>query len=157
MLRGKLPHAALLLTRRNLDDIPRIADSNLGLGATRAALRAQVEHANKVKQEAKEALVRDYSNRIASILAIAMRPKAGLKLRKLQNIHALPVYPSMYDGVQMYKELKDELAKLHDGYDADEHKREIERMRDEALLDNCTGQEFAEKVNKLIRDHNPCI
>eukprot|EP00965_Chrysotila_dentata_P132973 4396714-Pleurochrysis_carterae.AAC.1 len=30
-------------------------------------------------------------------------------------------------------------------------------MRDEALPDNCTGQDFAEKVNILIRDHNPYI
>eukprot|EP00965_Chrysotila_dentata_P186419 6155743-Pleurochrysis_carterae.AAC.1 len=30
-------------------------------------------------------------------------------------------------------------------------------MRDDSLLDNCTGQEFAEKVNKLIRDHNSYI
>eukprot|EP00965_Chrysotila_dentata_P175848 5804660-Pleurochrysis_carterae.AAC.1 len=63
----------------------------------------------------------------------------------------------MYDGVQMFKELKDELANLDDAYDADEHEKEIERTRDEILLDNCTGQEFADKINVLIRDHNPYI
>eukprot|EP00965_Chrysotila_dentata_P076327 2520884-Pleurochrysis_carterae.AAC.1 len=57
----------------------------------------------------------------------------------------------------MFKELKDELANLHDAYNADEHKREIERMRDELLPDNCSGQDFADRVNVLIRDHNPCI
>eukprot|EP00965_Chrysotila_dentata_P080072 2641679-Pleurochrysis_carterae.AAC.1 len=67
-----------------------------------------------MKQEAREALVRDYSNRIASILATAMRPRAGFKLRKLQHTHTLLMYPSMCDGVQMFKELKDELANLHD-------------------------------------------
>eukprot|EP00965_Chrysotila_dentata_P130946 4329026-Pleurochrysis_carterae.AAC.1 len=56
MLRGELPHAALSLTPRNLDDILPITDSSSGPGATRAALRAQVEHENYVKQEAKEAL-----------------------------------------------------------------------------------------------------
>eukprot|EP00965_Chrysotila_dentata_P235470 6200775-Pleurochrysis_carterae.AAC.1 len=30
-------------------------------------------------------------------------------------------------------------------------------MRDELLPDNCSGQEIADKVNKLIRDHNPYI
>eukprot|EP00965_Chrysotila_dentata_P161688 5340534-Pleurochrysis_carterae.AAC.1 len=30
-------------------------------------------------------------------------------------------------------------------------------MRDEALPDNCTGQDFADKVNILIRDYNPYI
>eukprot|EP00965_Chrysotila_dentata_P238674 6202656-Pleurochrysis_carterae.AAC.1 len=84
-----------------------------------------------------------------------MRPKAGLKLKKLQDTHALLIYPSMYDGVQMFKELKHELASLHDAYDADEHERETERMRDDLLPDNCTGQDFADKVNTLIRDHNP--
>eukprot|EP00965_Chrysotila_dentata_P195577 6177063-Pleurochrysis_carterae.AAC.2 len=36
----------------------------------------------------------------------------------------------------MFKELKYELANLHDAYDADEHEREIERMRDELMPDN---------------------
>eukprot|EP00965_Chrysotila_dentata_P170084 5613807-Pleurochrysis_carterae.AAC.1 len=58
---------------------------------------------------------------------------------------------------QMFKELKDELANLHDAYDSDEHERKIENTRDELLPDNCTGQEFADKVNTLIRDHNPYI
>eukprot|EP00965_Chrysotila_dentata_P051357 1703178-Pleurochrysis_carterae.AAC.2 len=52
-----------------------------------------------------------------------MRPKAGLKLRKLQDTHGLLMYPSLYNGVQMFKELKDELANLHDAYDSDEHER----------------------------------
>eukprot|EP00965_Chrysotila_dentata_P154110 5093217-Pleurochrysis_carterae.AAC.1 len=30
-------------------------------------------------------------------------------------------------------------------------------MRDELLPDNCSGQDFADKVNILIRDHNYCI
>eukprot|EP00965_Chrysotila_dentata_P122104 4037021-Pleurochrysis_carterae.AAC.1 len=30
-------------------------------------------------------------------------------------------------------------------------------MRDELLPDNCSGQAFADKVNVLIRDHNPYI
>eukprot|EP00965_Chrysotila_dentata_P149736 4944355-Pleurochrysis_carterae.AAC.1 len=56
MLRGELPYEALQLAPRNLDDIPPIADTTTGPGATRAALRAQVEHENKLKQESKEAL-----------------------------------------------------------------------------------------------------
>eukprot|EP00965_Chrysotila_dentata_P092770 3063023-Pleurochrysis_carterae.AAC.3 len=100
MLRGELPYAALQLAPQNLDDIPPIADTSTGPDATRAALRAHVEHENKLKQESKEALVRDYSSRIASFLATSMRPRAGLKLRKIQDTHALPLYPSMYDGVQ---------------------------------------------------------
>eukprot|EP00965_Chrysotila_dentata_P081761 2699016-Pleurochrysis_carterae.AAC.1 len=94
MLRGELPYAALRSAPWNLDDIPPIADRTTGPGATRTALHAQVEHDNKMKHESKEALVRDYSNRIASLLATSMRPRAGLKLRKLQATHALPLYPS---------------------------------------------------------------
>eukprot|EP00965_Chrysotila_dentata_P105842 3496007-Pleurochrysis_carterae.AAC.4 len=99
MLRGELPHAALSLAHRNFDDIPLVADAAFWSGATRAALLAQVEHESKIKQEAREALVRDSFKRIASTLASAMRPKAGFKLRKLQSIHALTMFPSMYDGV----------------------------------------------------------
>eukprot|EP00965_Chrysotila_dentata_P091670 3026368-Pleurochrysis_carterae.AAC.3 len=87
-----------------------------------------------------------------------MRPRARRKLRKLQSTHALMRYPSMHDRVQMYKELKDELANLHDAYDSEEQERKIELMRDERLLpDNCSGQDFADKGNVLIRDHNPYI
>eukprot|EP00965_Chrysotila_dentata_P119961 3967718-Pleurochrysis_carterae.AAC.1 len=87
-----------------------------------------------------------------------MRPRAGLKLRKLQHTHGLLMYPSMYNGFQMFKELKVELANLHDVYDTDEHERKIELMRDEILPDKfCSGQGFADKVNVLIRNHNPYI
>eukprot|EP00965_Chrysotila_dentata_P031696 1057361-Pleurochrysis_carterae.AAC.1 len=41
MLRGELPYAALALAPRSLEDIPPIADTAFGTGATRAALRAQ--------------------------------------------------------------------------------------------------------------------
>eukprot|EP00965_Chrysotila_dentata_P069690 2302076-Pleurochrysis_carterae.AAC.2 len=157
MLRGELPTAALSLTPRNLDDIPPIATTTTGPGAARAALRAQVEHENKMKQESKEAMVQDYSNRIASLQATAMRRKASMKLKKLQDTHAFLMNPSVYDGVQMFKELKHKLANLHDAYDADEHEREVERIRDDLLPDNCTSQDFADKVNTLIRDHNPYV
>eukprot|EP00965_Chrysotila_dentata_P145696 4812878-Pleurochrysis_carterae.AAC.1 len=57
MLLGELPYAALAQAPRSLEDIPPIADAASGTGATRAALRAQqVEHENKIKQEAREAL-----------------------------------------------------------------------------------------------------
>eukprot|EP00965_Chrysotila_dentata_P139032 4598040-Pleurochrysis_carterae.AAC.2 len=98
------PHGAMLF-------VP-IADTIMGPWVTRAALRAQ---------ESNEALVQDCSDRIASTLATAVRPKAGIKLRKTQNTHSLLLYPSMHDRVQMFKELKDELADLLDAYDADEH------------------------------------
>eukprot|EP00965_Chrysotila_dentata_P185457 6122704-Pleurochrysis_carterae.AAC.1 len=70
MLRGILPYAALSLTSRNLDDIRPIANTTTGPVLARAELRAQVENENKMKQASKEALVRDYPNRIASLLAI---------------------------------------------------------------------------------------
>eukprot|EP00965_Chrysotila_dentata_P057580 1909904-Pleurochrysis_carterae.AAC.1 len=56
MLSGELPYAALSLTPKCLDNIPLIADTTTGPGAARAALCAQVEHENKMKQESKEAL-----------------------------------------------------------------------------------------------------
>eukprot|EP00965_Chrysotila_dentata_P156822 5181822-Pleurochrysis_carterae.AAC.2 len=139
MLRGELPYSALALSPRSLEDISPTADATSGTGAFRAALRAQLEHENKIKEEAREALVCDYSNRIASILATAMLPRAGLKLRKLQHTHGMMIYPSMYDGVQMLEELKDELANLHHAYDSEEHERKIELMKDEILPYNCSG------------------
>eukprot|EP00965_Chrysotila_dentata_P160957 5314640-Pleurochrysis_carterae.AAC.1 len=102
MLRGELPYAALALAPNESGG--HSADCGCGFrdrgDMSTSGLRAQVEHENKIKQEAREALVRDYANRIASILATAMRPKAGLKLRELQHTHGLLMYPSMYDGVE---------------------------------------------------------
>eukprot|EP00965_Chrysotila_dentata_P005604 184381-Pleurochrysis_carterae.AAC.1 len=56
MLCGELLYAALALAPRSLEDTPPIVDATTGPGATRAALRAQAEHENKLKQESKEAL-----------------------------------------------------------------------------------------------------
>eukprot|EP00965_Chrysotila_dentata_P108622 3587964-Pleurochrysis_carterae.AAC.1 len=56
ILRGELSYAALALAPRSLEGIPPIADAASRTGATRATLRAQVEHENKIKQEAREAL-----------------------------------------------------------------------------------------------------
>eukprot|EP00965_Chrysotila_dentata_P034085 1135214-Pleurochrysis_carterae.AAC.3 len=53
----------------------------------------------------------------------------------------------------MFKELKDELANLHDAYDADEDKKEIERIRRHPALQ----LHGPDKINVLIRDHNPYI
>eukprot|EP00965_Chrysotila_dentata_P031501 1050465-Pleurochrysis_carterae.AAC.2 len=80
--------------------------------------------------------------------------KAGLQLRKLQDFHAPLMYPSMYDGLQMFTKLKPRACKAA-RRGADKQEREIERMRDALLSYNCcTGQDFAEKVSTLIRDHN---
>eukprot|EP00965_Chrysotila_dentata_P017889 594853-Pleurochrysis_carterae.AAC.2 len=134
-LRGELLFAGLSLAPRNyLERIPPITDAAFGTEAT-------------------EARVRDYSNRIASILATAMRPKAGLRLRKVRNTHAFTMHPSMFDFVQMFKELNDELANLHDADDAEKRERKIELiMRDELSPDHDSGQVFADKVieNALI-------
>eukprot|EP00965_Chrysotila_dentata_P073891 2440610-Pleurochrysis_carterae.AAC.11 len=66
----------------------------------------------------------------------------------------------MFDGIQIVKQLKFEVVNSGNAYDdADQHKRKIERMQDERLPGNCTGQEFHDKVNILIEwhDHNPYI
>eukprot|EP00965_Chrysotila_dentata_P195939 6177278-Pleurochrysis_carterae.AAC.2 len=105
MLRGELPYASLQLAPRNLDIIPSIENTTTGPDATRAALRAQVlDHESKLKQDSKEALVRDYSNRIVFFLAIpsSMRPRAGLKLRKLQDTHTLPRELLFGEGVLLF-------------------------------------------------------
>eukprot|EP00965_Chrysotila_dentata_P231189 6198212-Pleurochrysis_carterae.AAC.2 len=60
-----------------------------------------------------------------------MRPRARLRLQNLQDTHALPLYPSMENGVQIFKAVKDKLANLHNTHDAEKHKRKIERDRRE--------------------------
>eukprot|EP00965_Chrysotila_dentata_P083824 2766714-Pleurochrysis_carterae.AAC.1 len=59
MLRGELLYAELALASRNLKDILTIADAAFGTGATQAALRAQVEHENKIKRKARYLRTKD--------------------------------------------------------------------------------------------------
>eukprot|EP00965_Chrysotila_dentata_P026813 889895-Pleurochrysis_carterae.AAC.1 len=104
-----------------------------------------------------DTLLRDHSNRIASLLAKSMRAKAGLRLRKLQNGCGVPGHADHYNGVAMYEKLKGELASSTDAYDAEMHERAVEQMRDDTLHDNCSGQDYADKVQRLLRDHNPYL
>eukprot|EP00965_Chrysotila_dentata_P081005 2673402-Pleurochrysis_carterae.AAC.1 len=71
--------------------------------------------------------------------------------------YAVPTtsYAHHYDGVAMYKRLKSELASATDAHDAEMHERAVENMRDDVLPDNSSGQDFADKIQKLLRDHNP--
>eukprot|EP00965_Chrysotila_dentata_P147437 4866882-Pleurochrysis_carterae.AAC.6 len=154
ILRGELPFAVPSLAPRKLEAIPSIADAALVGFRDRGDASSAACSGGAQKQDQARGERRLYATTrtvlLPSILAMAMRPEAGLKLRKLQSTYALTVYPIMYDGIQMCKELKYELTNLHDAYDSDEHERKIELMRDDLLPDNCTGQGFADKVNTLI-------
>eukprot|EP00965_Chrysotila_dentata_P261154 6214156-Pleurochrysis_carterae.AAC.1 len=158
LLRGEMPLAALQYTQRNLDEVPELTDSSTPGAATRLALRADIAFQNSQKAKQLDALLREYRNRIASLLARSMRSRAGLRLRKLRSSFAVAAYPGTYDGVKMVSSLQTELDTVIDTDDSDKHEEIIEQMRDNHLADNCSGQEFADKVNSLIReDHNPYL
>eukprot|EP00965_Chrysotila_dentata_P127349 4211525-Pleurochrysis_carterae.AAC.1 len=86
-----------------------------------------------------------------------MRAKAGLRLRKLQLACGVTGHAGHYDGVAMFNTLKAELASGTDAYDAEMHEKAVEQLRDNPLHDNCSGQDFADKIQQLLRDHNPYL
>eukprot|EP00965_Chrysotila_dentata_P104980 3467296-Pleurochrysis_carterae.AAC.1 len=91
------------------------------------------------------------------MLAKAIWQKAGLRLKRLQDKHGVPNHPGTFDGVAMFQELRSELLTILDVDDSDFQEMQIDQMRDTQLVDNCTGQEFTDKVNALKRDHNSYV
>ena len=97
---------------------------------------------------------KEYKNKLAALLESALRPKAGLLLRRLQTAHK-DLYSDTYDGVAMWKELIAQADEPSTLAEKREHDRVIEAARDTPLQDGCTAQEFSDKINKLLTDHLP--
>ena len=97
---------------------------------------------------------KEYKNKLAALLESALRPKAGLLLRRLQSAHK-DKYSDTYDGVAMWKELIAQADEPSTLAEKREHDRIIEAARDTPLPDGCTAQDFSDKINKLLTDHLP--
>ena len=97
---------------------------------------------------------REYKNKLAALLQSALRPKAGLLLKKLLADHKDSVHDT-YDGVKMWQALVALERAPSTFAERREHDRAIEAARDSMLPDGCAVQDFSDKVNNLLKDHIP--
>ena len=158
-MRGDHPGALLpLAAAAEVPDIPPLtAAQRREVSPTEAARHDQlVEKTRRDRALAARQLhaqLQEYHNRFAAILESAMRPKASMRLKALQRNHQVTGVAGCYNGGAMWRELsllRNTANRLEDMRD---HDRAVEAMRDNPLHDGCSAQDFADKVNKLTRDH----
>ena len=158
-MRGDHPGALLpLAAAAEVPDIPPLtAAQRREVSPTEAARHDQlVEKTRRDRALAARQLhaqLQEYHNRFAAILESAMRPKASMRLKALQRNHQVTGVAGCYNGGAMWRELallRNTANRLEDMRD---HDRAVEAMRDSPLQDGCSAQDFADKVNKLTRDH----
>ena len=102
VLRGEEPFELKKLAERELLPVP--ADPSAA--ASIAAKNEEIKHSNKINKSERECRLREIKNRIAQKIKRALRPKAGLLLKKLLKEHAVKddddeVIEDCYDGVAM--------------------------------------------------------
>ena len=165
MLSGKDPTGVVHLIEQDLSDYPVIAPAADGSNAqqvsTRAAKRADVIHQNKVRRAQKAQVIADHKNRLALRLISALRPHAGLRLKKLQSDHivsgTINCVDAIYDGIEMYKSLSALRTAALSKPKRDKVKNDLKVFESAVLSDGCSGQEYMMKVNTFVRDINPYL
>ena len=100
-------------------------------------------------------------SQLHGMLETSMLGTARLRLNSLQSRHPETdvkgaVIPDTYDGVGMILELFALVGVVGLPDDPRDHDREVEKMRplrDTALPDGYSAQDFSDKVTELVRDH----
>ena len=89
-----------------------------------------------------------------------MRATAKIKLAGLRKKHQMKDsggldIPDSFDGETMWKDLVAGLTVVESDVDAKKHQKEFERMRDTPLADNCSVQQWQERIVSLTwaNDH----
>ena len=132
--------------------------------ATKAAIdaenrRTQRENAkNKLEYDAR---MREIQNRLASKLMKALRKTAPIKLKsvtaKCGHVDAGVMSTESFDGVAMWKMLEaDEKADVSD-YHAKQYQLQYEQLRDHPLKNNCSPQDFSERMDLFAESINPYL
>jgi hypothetical protein len=160
VMRGQTP-AHLVQFENGADDLTGftvLADGTAGMHA------GQVQQHNRRVTEATAARdsraaslaqgLRDIKDQLAQVLVASLRPNAPLRLKRLLVTHQIAPPPNAcHDGAAMIAALialKGTTTMIKETQD---HDREVERMRDEALPDGCHSKDYADKVHRLIKDH----
>ena len=110
-LRGQVPPQLCHLTIKRDDGIMDLPDearakaSPLELARyDQAIAKTRLDEQVRIRQL--ESGMADYKNKLAALLAAALRPNAGLRLKKMLKTHAVASEPGTYDGMAMWQELR---------------------------------------------------
>ena len=99
--------------------------------------------------------MREYHNKLAATLDVAMRKTAPLRLNSMLDKHVDITHPGIYDGGAMWRELESmrKIASRID--DRLDHDRAVEQARDSILPDGCSANTYLKKVNTIVVEHLP--
>ena len=160
LVRGKTPPSLLQYAEKDLTKIPVLVDGTDGstpaMVAQRNQLRATWAIENERNADALQQKTDDKRAAFAVEIERWMRPKAGLRLSRLQAAHvkeyATPA--EWHDGVAMWAEI---VKLLDEAVPYDEvkiHENKVKAIVADRLSDGCHPQDYTDKVNTIIRDHN---
>ena len=145
--RGELPYEVAKLIPRDLLAVP----TDAALAAVVAEKNAKLMHDNKLLKIERDSRFVEMRNRLASRLAKSMGTTAALRLLALQTKHAYKkadgtVIVHSFNGEAMFVELVKLLDEVETDRDVKKHLRNVEKLRDTPMHDNCTGQEWSERM-----------
>ena len=143
-----------------MPDIPALpTDERDKLGPVEATkydlLRAETARKKNAATEAYEAGMREYNNKLAATLDVAMRKTAPLRLSSMLDKHVDTSHPGIYDGGAMWRDLnamRKAASRIDDRLD---HDRAVEQARDTILPDGCSANTYLNKVNTIVVEHLP--
>ena len=159
-LRGQIPQQLCHLTFKRDEGITPLSDEARAAAGPMELARydqtvAKAKLDEQVRLKQLETGMIEYTNKLAALLAAALRPNAGLRLKKMLKTHAIASEPGTYDGMAMWKELSALTEATSSIAERRENDRIVEAARDTMLPDGCSAQEYADKVKLIVRDHNP--
>ena len=127
-----------------MPDIPALpADERAKLGPVEATkydiLLAETARKKNAATEAYESGMREYNNKLAATLDVAMRKTAPLRLSSMLGKHMNITHPGVYDGGAMWRELESMRKVASRIDDRLDHDRAVEHARDSILPDGCSA------------------
>ena len=161
LLRGETPQH-LLQFENGADDLTGLERIDPAATPEGMSVARVMQHNRQVDVETKAVVARrnqlaaglrtERSN-LAQLVIGMMQRKAPLRLKSLLATHAVAGYDECYKGDAMVKDLLALRGTTGQHEEVQDHDREVERMRDEPLPDGCSVDDYAYRVNELIRDH----
>ena len=162
LLGGHEPTSVAHLRERDLSSYPApTADMTDKEKANLAWKRSELEHDNERIRHQKSELIKDHKNRLAHKIIASLRPRAGLRLKKLQTAHlksgTIDNPDAIYDGIAMYQELMALRSASLSKPKRDEIKKALADFESTKLADGCSEQDFSDKINHFILHINPYL
>ena len=162
ILKKQVPPSLLHLQGSDIVPSGLTVEESTAAGAVEHAkherIRQQLIRSNAQRKLQLTESLRGIRTQLHAMLEISMRERASLRLAELEKKHpekddAGTVIDDSYNGVDMLTELCSLTGSVGLLDDPRDHDREVEKMRDNVLPDGCMAQEYADRVNTLVKDH----